>query len=113
MNAYGNVTLDGFGNGTVRLGPPPNVDWQLGVVAVSITPLSVPSETSPQCSIYIGPNTNPENLIDGTYVGEMDSTSRTSGRLVTRGNYLFAVWSKGSLSPGHIATVTVAGVAIS
>lgn len=85
------VTLDGSGNGTVKLGPLLGQTWELKVAAVRI-PNAI---KIPQCRIYMGATATDENLVDGTYSGALNSTSRVNAFPLTRGLFVFAVWSNG------------------
>lgn len=101
------ITLDGSGNGTARLGPSGHgVVWTAGQVSVR-TAQAVSTGTC-QCSIYVGDDTSQVNFTDGTFSGDTgDSTDAASGMELRAGKYVFAVWSGGV--PGDIATLRVTG----
>lgn len=104
LNTSARVILDASGNGTVKLGP--SVRGQILHVMVA----SVSTSTAvliPQCSIFIGATATPDNFVDGTYTGNLNSTDRTAALPITAGNYLFAAWTGGDV--GAVATLSVIG----
>lgn len=106
LNENSSVTLDGSGDGTVRMVPSGgSLTWLPSSVSVSAS--SNVNEAS--CKIYIGPSASPQYFVDGTLSGSTgDSTGRVSGYSVdTHGNSLWAVWSGGDA--GATATMSVSG----
>lgn len=106
LNENASVSLDGSGNGTLKMVPyGGGLIWLPTVVSVKAS--SNKNEAS--CRIYIGPAPDDQWFVDGTLSGSTgDSTDRVSGRQIdTHGNALWAVWEGGD--PGASATMTVAG----
>jgi hypothetical protein len=106
LNESASVTLDGSGNGTLKMTPySGTLTWLPSIASVKAS--SANAEAS--CKIYIGPSATDQWFIDGTLSGSTgDSTDRVAGRQVdTHGNALWAVWSGGDA--GAVATMTVAG----
>lgn len=106
LNESASITLDGSGNGTLRMVPySGSLAWLPSVVSVKAS--SAAAEAS--CRIYIGPAPTDQWFVDGTLSGSSgDSTDAVSGRQAdTHGNSLWAVWAGGD--PGAAATMTVAG----
>ncbi|HLK00464.1 MAG TPA: hypothetical protein VKU39_11225 [Streptosporangiaceae bacterium] len=101
------VTLDGTGAGTARLGPTGHgITWTLGTISVH-TAQTVSTGTC-QCQIYAGDDASPVNFLDGTFSGDTgDSTDAGNGMQIRLGKYVFAVWSAGV--PGDIATLSITG----
>lgn len=101
------VTLNGSGAGTARLGPSGHgVVWTLGTISVR-TAQTVSTGTC-QCSIYAGDDASATNFVDSTFSGDTgDSTDTASGMQIRLGRYVFAVWSGGVA--GDIATLTING----
>lgn len=106
LNESDSVTLDGSGNGTLKMVPyGGSLTWLPTVVSVKAS--SATAEAS--CKIYIGPAPTDQWFVDGTLSGSTgDSTDQVGGRPVdTHGNALWAVWAGGDA--GAQATMTVAG----
>lgn len=106
LSENASVTLDGSGNGTLRMVPySGSLTWLPSVVSVKAS--SAVSEAS--CKIYIGPSATDAYFIDGTLSGSTgDSTDSVNGRQVdTHGNTLWAVWAGGDA--GAVATMQVSG----
>lgn len=107
LQESGSVTLDGSGNGTVRLRPVSSREYWLPSLA------SVGCSTNvneAQCKIYIGPSATPQYFVDQTVDGSSgDSTDRVSGYVIARHQqpYIWAVWSGGDA--GAQATMVVSG----
>lgn len=101
------VTLDGSGGGTARLGPTGHgITWTLGVISVK-TAHAVTTGTC-NCDIYVGDDTSAVNFLDGTFSGDTgDSTAAGQDRQIRLGKSVFAVWSSGV--PGDVATLTITG----
>lgn len=106
LNESASVTLDGSGNGTLKMVPySGTLTWLPSIVSVKAS--SATAEAS--CRIYVGPSASDQWFVDGTLSGSTgDSTDRVAGRPVdTHGNSLWAVWAGGDA--GATATMTVAG----
>ena len=104
LSESASVTLDGSGNGRVRVGPDAHgVKWLPTVVGLAVRP----AVNSPQCNIYAGKNVTDANFVDGTYTGEKNSSDAIAGQELWLGQYVWAVWTAGD--PGANATVTVTG----
>lgn len=101
------VTLDGSGNGSVRLGPVgPRELWQPTTARVSAS--SNTAEAS--CKVYAGPAAQQQYYVDGTLSGSTgDSTDAISGYVIgrTQSAFVWAVWAGGDA--GANATLIVAG----
>lgn len=96
------VTLDGSGNGTVRLGPSNSFQqWVPSNVACAVSS----NTAEPVFVCYNGTPSN-ANRIGGTYTGSNDSDSITDVVLYP-GSYLTGVWTGGDA--GAIATMTIQG----
>lgn len=109
LNESGSVTLNGSGNGTVRMRPFGGGEtWLPG--SVSFKASSNTLEAS--CRIYIGPSPSDQYFVDGSLSGSTgDSTGRVAGYQVdSHGNYLWAVWAGGDA--GATATVQVTGTEV-
>lgn len=103
INQAANATLDGTGAGTAYLGPAPGKVWRLTIAAVQTnTAVKVPT-----CIIYMGAAATSNNLIDGTFTGNLDTSDAVTAYDLSNGNYLWAVWSGGD--PGSIGTVSIYG----
>lgn len=106
LNENASVTLDGSGNGTLRMVPySGSLAWLPSVVSVSAS--SNNAEAS--CKIFIGATATAQYFVDGTLSGSTgDSSGSVSGYQVdTHGNSLWAVWTGGD--PGATATMVVSG----
>lgn len=106
LNESAPVTLDGAGNGILKMVPyGGGLIWLPSVVSVKASTHAAEAA----CRIYIGPAPVDQWFVDGTLSGSTgDSTDRVAGRQVdTHGNALWAVWAGGD--PGAAATMTVAG----
>lgn len=98
------VVLDANGNGTVSLGPKiQGQKWNLSVAAIRTST----ANKIPQCSLYMGGPPDPSNMIDGTYSGDLNSSSRVDAFPLFPGQKLYAVWTGGD--PGATATLSVVG----
>lgn len=104
LNTSGSATVKADGSAVVNLGPIIGQRWVVSAAAVSTST----SVKVPQCNIYIGGSPNPPNLVDGTFTGNLDSTSRTSGYLIGNGQSIWAVWSGADV--GALATLSIIGV---
>lgn len=103
INTSNEVTLDANGNGECDLGPQGPHVWRITVAAVSI-PNAV---KSPVCKVFMGRDTNPNNLIDGTFTGQLDATELVARYPLTAGERIFAVWTGGDV--GAVATLSIYG----
>lgn len=103
LDTFAAVTLDAGGGGRVQLGPRTGEMWRPTVAGVSTNTAA----KLPQCSIYVGSAANPISLVDHSYTGHADSTSRISGTVVYPGHSIWAVWSGGD--PGAVATLSLFG----
>ena len=101
------VTLNGSGAGTARLGPTGHgVVWTLG--NISVKTVQAVSTGVCECNTYVGDDASQTNFVQGTFSGDTgDSTDAASGVQVRLGKYVWAVWSGGV--PGDIATLTITG----
>lgn len=101
------VTLDGSGNGTVRMAPDGSHEyWMPESVAVKVST----AVAEAQCSVYIGPKIADEYFVDGTFSGSSGAGSdlvagHEIGQLADP--YIWAVWTGGD--PGAQATLRVIG----
>ncbi len=97
------ITLDGTGTGTARLGPAFGQSWSPSTVSVKASTAILEA----QCRIYLGSDTSDVNFVDGTLSGSTgDSTDRITGPFRLP-NYIFAVWTGGDA--GAVATLSVLG----
>lgn len=103
LNTSGSVTLNASGTGTVTLAPGMGLRWALTVAAVSTST----SVKVPQCNIYMGGSPTPDNLVDGTFSGNLDSTGRVDGLPLMNGQKVMAVWTGGDV--GAKATLSITG----
>jgi hypothetical protein len=99
LNQSAVVTLNGAGAGTAQLGPiGQRESWAPAVVSVKTNQAAAAIVNEAECKIYVGPDTSDSNYVDGTLSGSTgDSTANVdvSGRSVTCGEYVFAVWTGG------------------
>jgi len=100
------VTLDGSGNGTVKLGPlTARETWKPSTASVRVN--QNPTNEA-QCVIYVGQFATQENFRDLTFSGSSgDSSGKVSGKPVKKGDYIWAVWSGGDA--GQRAALNVIG----
>lgn len=107
LNESGSVTLDGSGNGTLKLRPPgPSEHWFPTVASVKCS--TAVSEAA--CRIYVGQSASDQNFVDGTLSGSTgDSTDAVGGYEIarTRDPNIIAVWSGGDA--GATATMQING----
>jgi hypothetical protein len=101
-----NITLDGSGNGTARVGPLSSREkWHPANVHVKAN--SNPVNES-ACDIFMGNDTSQSNFRDGTFSGSSgDQTDALNADVVNSGFYIWGVWSGGDA--GVQATLTVTG----
>jgi hypothetical protein len=103
LNDFGSATVNASGAAIVSIGPNIGQRWVVTAAAVSTsTAVKVP-----QCNIYIGGSPVPANLVDGTFTGNLDSTSKTAGFIITSGQSIIAVWSGADV--GALATLSIIG----
>lgn len=92
LNEANNVTLDGSGNGTVKVGPAiPRELWYPNVAAITIAGGS----GFIVCRVYVGPEPTAFYIVDTSYLGAGDSTGRVAGYPVRNGEFVWAVWQGG------------------
>ena len=107
LNESGAVTLDGAGNGIVRLGPDePAARWRPTVASVSVTT----NVLEAAATIYAGPTTDQRYFVDATFTASSgDSTANIAGRVIARTQlpYVFAVFT--GCDPGSQETLIVSG----
>jgi hypothetical protein len=102
LNESVSVTLDGNGNGTVRLGPSnASQQWVPSNAACSVTS----NVSEPIFVLYNGSASN-ANRIGGTYTGSNDNTD-VSGVTLYPGSVFTGVWTNGD--PGATATLSLQG----
>lgn len=98
------VTLDATGGGRVRLGPRAHgEEWSPDVASITTSTADV----FPECRVHVGHVPLPENLVDGTFTGNLNSTTNIRGSTLRLGQYVWGVWSGGD--PGADATLIVRG----
>jgi hypothetical protein len=104
LNESISVTLDGSGNGTVKLGPVGHgVTWSVETASVGCST----NVHEAQCKIYVGNDTSQRFFRDATLSGSTgDSTDRVTGTL-RMNTFVWAVWSGGD--PGAQGTLTIDG----
>jgi hypothetical protein len=99
------VILGASGGGTARVGPLTAREvWS--PITASVAANANPTNEA-QCKIYVGLSASAENFRDITFSGSSgDSSGKVTGRL-SKGNFVFAVWSGGDI--GATATLIVTG----
>lgn len=106
LSETGSVTLDGSGNGTVRLRPDgPNEHWLPTVASVKCS--SNTNEAA--CQIYAGQAATDVNFVDGTFSGSSgDSTDKITGYDISRHTnaYIFAVWTGGDVGADAVLVLS-------
>jgi hypothetical protein len=104
LNTFAQVTLDGSGNGTAKIGPTRVREiWFPTIISVVVSS----NTAEPVCKIFAGPTATQNNFTDGTFTGSQDSTDSIQGTQLNVGDFVFAVWTGGDV--GAIATVGVTG----
>ena len=101
FNDQGSVTLDGSGNGTVRLAPV-GTDWYVDRITVKCSSRVLESI----CRVYQG-QIQDAYFVVGTLSGSTGDTTTSDNLLVTDGTALWVVWSGGDV--GAIASVNIFG----
>jgi hypothetical protein len=101
-----NVTLNGSGNGTAKIGPISSREvWHPANVHVSANIGQVTKEA--QCIVYIGQTVGANNFRDGTLSGSSgDTTDAVKNDELQQGEYIFAVWSGGDANVQATMVVT-------
>lgn len=100
------ITLDGSGNGTLRMRPAGGGEtWTAALVSVKCS--TAVSEAT--CRLFAGPSASDIYYVAGTLSGSTgDSTDQLASYSIdTHGTSLWAVWSGGD--PGTVATMIVSG----
>ena len=100
------VTLDGSGAGTARLGPSaPGHVWRPTLASVKVAT----NTDEATCLVYAGPSATDAYFTDGTFSGSSgDATDRVTGKVLNPGRgWIWAVWSGGDA--GATATLIVSG----
>jgi hypothetical protein len=105
--ASASTTLDGSGNGRIKIGPQSSREiWHPVNAHVAANTGAVTNEAS--CLIYVGQTVEPNNFRDGTLSGSSGDTSEAiNNDEIKNGEYVHAVWSGGD--PGVNATLNVTG----
>jgi hypothetical protein len=103
LNTAVSGIITAAGTLTIFAGPQIGQSWNLTVAAVRIPGAIL----IPQCRIYMGSAATDDNLIDATYSGALNSTSRVAGFPLTNGGKIFAVWSGADV--GARATLSIYG----
>jgi len=101
------VTLDGGGNGTVKLGPvTARETWWPANAHVSTQQNNVVNEAV--CRIYVGDSVGVSTFRDNTFTGSSgDSTDKVGADRVSIGQWVWAQWTGGD--PGTVAVLNVTG----
>lgn len=100
---FGQVTLDGSGNGIASIGPQRvREHWQLNSVSVSVAT----NTKEAQCSVYMGTVIGPSTFFGQTFTGSTGDTCGI-GQDMQTGMRIFAKWTGGD--PGSVATVIANG----
>lgn len=103
LNTAATAVIPASGNVTVSMGPRPYEVWKIAVAAiVTSTAVKIPT-----CKIYMGATAADSTLVDGTYVGNLNSTDRTAGLDLQSGEQIFAKWEGADV--GATATLSVVG----
>lgn len=99
------TTLNGSGNGSVKVGPLSAREvWYPDNVAVSANSNPINDAT---CTISVG-DVNTKSFRDSTFTGSSgDSTDRCNADQIRVGSYVWADWTGGD--PGNVAKMTVTG----
>ncbi len=97
---FGQVTLDGSGNGTVRMAPV-GCKWEIKRTYVKCST----NVNEAVMTVYQG-TVSPTTYIEDTQMGSTGDTSDTT-HFIEDGNALFFTWTGGDV--GAIATVTISG----
>jgi hypothetical protein len=100
------VTLNGSGAGTIKLGPQSHREtWRAPAISVKTkTPVTV---GTCQCNIYVGTDATDSNFRDGTFSGDTGDTSDAIADDIRLPNAIFVVWTGGT--PNDTATAIVTG----
>lgn len=104
LSTWANVTLDGSGNGTAKVGPTSLREvWTVGAASIRVATAT----DEAQCSIYAGPDTSAPNFVDLSFTGSSGDSTTNFAAPVIAGSYVFAVWEGGDA--GQVATLVVTG----
>lgn len=106
LNTSDRATANAAGTATVSLAPRIGQRWRLENAAVSTDALPT-APLVPQCNIYMQGSPTPNNLIDGTFTGNLDSTGRVSAMPLTNGQPITAVWT--GCNVGDVCTLSISG----
>lgn len=97
------VTLDATGSGQASVTPLLGQHWVPTVASIHVDTAVL----MPECRLYIG-SVSPENFVDGTYTGALNSTDAVKDYEISQGQRIIAVWVHGDV--GAEATLTVRGM---
>jgi hypothetical protein len=102
---FGQVVLNGSGNGTAKVGPLTEREtWNPTMAFVSVST----NTKEAVCAIFVGHDASAPYQVDASYAGSSgDSTGRVAGKVLRQGNFIWAVWTGGDV--GATATLTVNG----
>lgn len=105
LNTAGVATVAANGIATVVLGPGVGQRWLIKTAAVSTST----SVLVPLCKLYVGGGITPleNNLIDGTYSGNLDSTDLAEFP-ISNGQKIIAQWTGADV--GAKATLSIFGI---
>lgn len=108
LNESATVTLDASGNGTAKIGPAGQGEtWTPAYVHVQTgqEPGTIVNEA--QCYVYAGPQAASPYFTDSTSSGSTgDSTDSASAYPLSKGEFVWAVWSGGDAGAQGIVRVT-------
>lgn len=104
LNETAIITLNGSGAGTARLGPLTAREIWYPQTA------SVKANTSPTneatCQLFVGETATLDNFRDNTFSGSSgDASGKITGKL-SKGSYVYAVWTGGDAGVQAYLTVT-------
>jgi hypothetical protein len=104
MNETSSVFLNGSGNGTVQLGPLTAREvWYPDGCSVKAN--NTPTNEA-VCQIFVGNTATQDNFRDASFTGSSgDATDKIAGKL-SKGSYVFAVWTGGDAGVQAYLTVT-------
>jgi len=105
LNESATVVLNGFGDGTARVGPHGHgLVWNPAVASVKVAP---PVTSEATCKIYVGNQPTDDNFVDATENGSTGDSSGNVRAALRQNSFIWAVWHNGD--PGAQATLTVTG----
>lgn len=104
MNETAVIVLNGSGAGTATLGPlTARETWYPDVASVKAN--QNPTNEA-QCTIFVGQTATQDNFRDVTFSGSSgDASGKVIGKL-SKGGYIFAVWSGGDAGQTAVLNVT-------